>query len=108
MPAVHKWNASHGADLERQRLVCSTLWDIEIARQTFEARGLSPATADLGDLLDAFLRQIGMPRSLSVFGIGEDRFQEVAQNSMQDAYMATNPVPITEPRSVVEILQMCR
>ncbi|KAL9105591.1 MAG: hypothetical protein Q9227_009249 [Pyrenula ochraceoflavens] len=108
MPAVHKWNAAHGADMERQKLVCSLLWEMQIAKQTFEARGLSPSTADLGDLLDAFLREIGMPRSLSDFAIGDDRFQELAVNSLRDPLLATNPVPITEPQPVVEILEMCR
>ena len=108
MPAVQKWNASHGADMKRQNIVCSVLWDIPEAKATFEAHGLSPLTADLGDLLDAFLRELDMPRSLSSVGIGEEQFQALAESSMKDAWMATNPVPITSPQSTLEILDMCK
>ena len=74
----------------------------------FEARGLAESDADLGDLIDAFVRELGMPRSLAEFGIGEGGFEEIAKACMKDAWLATNPVPITESRPVFEILQMCK
>lgn len=46
-----------------------------------------------------------MPRSLEV-GVGRDALDELAANSLHDRWCKTNPVPLTEKKQVLEILEM--
>lgn len=62
--------------------------------------------ADLGDILDAIIRELGMPRSLKEVGIGRDRLDLLAENSLRDHWIKTNAKPITEKSQVMEILEM--
>ncbi|KAJ7640653.1 putative Fe-containing alcohol dehydrogenase [Mycena rosella] len=106
MPAVHKYNAS--VNEKDQSLVRSTLWSILEAADLFQARGLQRNGADLGDLLDAVVRRLGMPRSLTEVGItGEEKLQQLARNSMADPCVHMNPRKIERPEHVLEILRMC-
>ncbi|KAF7346771.1 Dehydroquinate synthase-like protein [Mycena sanguinolenta] len=106
MPAVHKYNAS--VNEKDQILVRSTLWSIPEAADLFQACGLQRNGADLGDLLDAVVRKLGMPRSLTEVGItGEEKLKLLARNSMADPYVHTNPRKIEKSEQVLEILRMC-
>lgn len=64
------------------------------------------ATADLGDILDAVIRELGLPRSLADVGIGRDKLDMLAENSLHDPLCLSNPVPLTEKSQVLEILEM--
>ena len=64
------------------------------------------ATADLGDILDAVIRELGLPRSLADVGIGRDKLDMLAENSLHDPQCQSNPVPLTEKAQVLEILEM--
>lgn len=64
------------------------------------------ATADLGDVLDAIIRELGMPRSLADVGIGRDKLDMLAENSLHDPLCQSNPVPLTKKSQVLEILEM--
>lgn len=57
LPAVCKWNAKQKANVERQELLTKVLWDVDAARDTFEAPWLEDAKANLGDLIDAVVRE---------------------------------------------------
>lgn len=61
---------------------------------------------DLGDVLDALFRELGMPRSLGDFGIGRDKLDGLAVNSLKDRWCRSNPVPLNEKEQVLEILEM--
>jgi alcohol dehydrogenase class IV len=61
---------------------------------------------DLGDILDAIFREIGMPRTLKDVGVGKDRLDGLATNSLTDHWIQTNAKPITEKEQVMEILEM--
>ena len=78
-------------------------------RRIFEAWGLgeNEGTADLGDLIDALVRELGMPRRLEEVGIGRDRFQALAINALDDECTQTNPVRIDRVDQILEILDMC-
>jgi maleylacetate reductase len=39
-------------------------------------------------------------------GVGPERFREIAEHSMHDRWIHTNPRPITGPEDVLAILQM--
>ena len=107
LPSVCKWNAQNNANVERQQLAAKVLWEIPIARQRFEAKGLEKETADLGDLLDLIFRELGMPRSLAEVGVGRDKFYALAVNSLEDLCCKANPIPMERKEQVMEILEMC-
>ena len=64
------------------------------------------SAADLGDILDAVIRELGMPRSLADVGIGRDQLEMLAENSLHDPLCQSNPVPLTQKSQVLEILEM--
>ncbi|KAJ7448519.1 hypothetical protein FB451DRAFT_1532744 [Mycena latifolia] len=106
LPAVCKFNASHGTDLSRQQIVKSILWGVPEMRRLAESNGLTEGVADLGDLLDVLLRALGMPRTLAEVGVGRDKLEQLAEYSLLDRWAVTNPVPLTEKAQVMEILEM--
>jgi alcohol dehydrogenase class IV len=109
LPAVCKYNAKHGGgDIRaRQKNVREILWGIPVAKERFEKRGLKEGEADLGDLVDVVVRELGLKRSLKEANVGRNMFQKLAEISMADPFMETNPVPIKGPSQVMEILKLC-
>ncbi|KAE8148163.1 alcohol dehydrogenase [Aspergillus avenaceus] len=61
---------------------------------------------DLGSVLDGFVCELGLPRSLSELGIRREQLDQIAENSLLDGSCRTNPVPLTEKDQVMEILNM--
>lgn len=107
LPAVCKYNAKYNsASIKRQQTVLDILWGNEELRATFEKWGLKRGDADLGDTIDVIVRELGMPRSLKEVNIGREKFDELAQNSLHDPCLPYNPVPLTEKKQVMEILEM--
>ena len=73
------------------------------------ARGLVQSRADLGDALDAVVRELGLPRTLKDVKVeGDETVQILAQNSLQDHWCVTNPRPLKERAEVMKILEMVR
>jgi len=62
--------------------------------------------SDLGDILDAVIRKLDMPRTLKDVGVYRDKLDLLAENSLKDHWIKTNAVPITEKSQVMEILEM--
>ncbi|MBP8232817.1 iron-containing alcohol dehydrogenase [Rhizorhabdus sp.] len=87
-PYVLAWNAEH--DASRQVRINACL-------------GNTHATAS--ESLDAFIRGLGMPRTLSEVGVLEDQFQRVAEYTMLDIWGRTNPRPVRSPADIMEILR---
>ena len=83
------------------------LWDIDVARALFEKRGLREGKADLASLIDAVVRELGMPRRLAEVGVWRDRFESLARNSLMDRCTLDNPRKIDRMEQVLEILEMC-
>lgn len=107
LPAVCKYNAKHsGAAQQRQEGVLKLLWEDTTLRELMEGEGLREGVADLGDALDVFIRAIGMPRTLKQVGIGRDQLQNLAEASLKDKWLQTNPVPLTKKEQVMEILEV--
>jgi alcohol dehydrogenase class IV len=106
LPAICKYNAKHGGVniRARQKIVRESLWGIPVAKERFENRGLKEGEADLGDVV---VRELGLKRSLKEANVGRDMFQKLAEISMADPFMETNPVPIKSPSQVMEILELC-
>lgn len=105
LPAVCKYNASHGANNERQELVRSFLLSNELVADLLVSRGVDPESADLGDVLDVFIRELGMPRTLKDVGVGSDKLDGLAENSLHDRWCVSNPVSLTDKRQVLDILE---
>ncbi|CAK7199998.1 hypothetical protein SEUCBS139899_002686 [Sporothrix eucalyptigena] len=106
LPAVLKYNARVNRD--QQKLVLDTLWDEPIVAEALlkQAR-LDRETADLSDALDAIIRLLDLPRTLSHYGIGRDKLDSIATISLTDWMCQTNPVPLETAAQVKEILEQC-
>lgn len=106
LPAVCKYNESVNA--KQQQKVKDVLWSEAEVDSLLQSAGLKQDAADLGDMLDAIFRFLGMPRSLKDFGIGDDKLDLLAENSLHDRWLPTNPRPIHEKAQVMEILNMVK
>jgi maleylacetate reductase len=89
LPAVMRWNRA--ADGGRQALV---------------AAAMGAPGAEAGDLLDAFIGGLGMPRRLAAVQVGRDAFPQIAEAAMRTPWVPRNPRPIAGPAQVMEILEL--
>jgi alcohol dehydrogenase class IV len=89
LPSVMRWNKP--ANAERQALV---------------AAAMGRPGEDAGDVLDAFIRGLGMPRSLGEVKVGRDQFDRIAKQAMGTPWVPRNPRPIPGPAEVREILEL--
>lgn len=105
LPSVCKYNAEMGANVDRQLPVFRVLTQDAVVADVLKRRGVDTSTADLGDVLDAIIRELGLPRSLADFGIGRDKLDGLAENSLHDRWSVTNPVPLEKKEQVLEILE---
>lgn len=87
-PYVLEWNAED--DASRQGRILSAL-------------GATHPTAS--EALDAFIRGLGMPRTLTEVGVGEERFEQIAEYTMLDIWGRTNPRTVSSPADILEILK---
>ncbi|TKW76530.1 MAG: iron-containing alcohol dehydrogenase, partial [Bradyrhizobium icense] len=74
LPFVMRWNKSVNA--ERQALV---------------AEAMGAPGKDAGDVLDAFIRGLGMPRSLREVHVGAEHFDQIAEQAMRTPWVPRNP-----------------
>lgn len=75
-------------------------------RQTRISAAMGQPGRPASEVVDAFIRGLGMPRRLSEVGVGEDRLRQVAEYTMLDLWARTNPRPITGPDDVMQILRL--
>jgi maleylacetate reductase len=87
LPAVMRWNKS--ANAERQALV---------------AAAMGHPGQDAGDVLDRFIRGLGLPRSLQDVRVGPEHFDRIAKAAMRTPWVPRNPRRIEDPAQVREIL----
>ncbi len=76
----------------------------EQQRQVSEAMGRPGEEA--AEVVADFIAGLGLPRSLGEVGVERDSFQLVAENSMLDRCIHTNPRKINGPGDVLEILEL--
>jgi maleylacetate reductase len=89
LPAVMRWNARDNAD-----------------RQMIVAAAMGHPGHDAGDVLDAFIRSLGMPRSLADVRVSPDHFDAIAEQAMRTPWVPRNPRKIEGPAQVREILTL--
>ena len=87
LPAVMRWNKS--ANAERQALV---------------AAAMGHPGQDAGDVLDQFIRGLGLPRSLQDVRVGPEHFDRIAKAAMRTPWVPRNPRRIEDPAQIREIL----
>lgn len=101
-----KYNAKHNANCEKQAILRQFLIEDPVVSEVLRERLVDLETSDLGDVLDAIIRELGMPRTLSDVNVGRDQLEALARNSLNDRWCKSNPVPLTEKSQVLEILEM--
>ncbi len=89
LPSVMRWNKAANAD-----------------RQALIANAMGHPGKDAGDVLDAFIRGLGMPRSLGEVKIGKEHFDRIATQAMGTPWVPRNPRKIDGPAEVKEILEL--
>jgi maleylacetate reductase len=89
LPSVMRWNKPANA-----------------ARQALVAAAMGHPNEDAGDVLDAFIRNLGMPRSLREVKVTPEHFDRIAQAAMATPWVPRNPRKIEGPAQVREILDM--
>lgn len=87
LPAVMRWNARDNA--ERQMIV---------------AAAMGYPGHDAADVLDAFIRSLGMPRSLADVRVSPEHFDAIAEQAMRTNWIPRNPRKIESPADVRDIL----
>jgi maleylacetate reductase len=89
LPSVMRWNKRDNAD-----------------RQAQVSAAMGKPGEDAGDVLDTFIRDLGLPRSLQDVRIGPEQFDRIAQQAMATPWVPRNPRKIDGPAQVREILVM--
>ncbi|MGH6709019.1 MAG: iron-containing alcohol dehydrogenase [Bradyrhizobium sp.] len=89
LPFVMRWNKSANAD-----------------RQALVAAAMGHPGKDAGDVLDDFIRGLGMPRSLREVKVGSEHFDRIALAAMATPWVPRNPRKIEGPAQVREILEL--
>jgi maleylacetate reductase len=87
LPSVLRWNKPDNA--ERQALVSAAM---------------GQPGKDASDVLDRFIRGLGMPRSLREVKVGPEHFDRISQQAMGTPWIPRNPRKIEGPAQVREIL----
>jgi len=87
LPSVMRWNKPDNA-----------------ARQALVSEAMGQPGKDAADVLDGFIRGLGMPRSLQDVRIGPEHFDRIAEQAMGTPWIPRNPRKITGPAQVREIL----
>ena len=87
LPSVMRWNSPVNAD-----------------RQALVAAAMGHPGQDAADVLDGFIRGLGMPRSLQDVRVGPEHFDAIAEQAMRTPWVPRNPRKIDGPAQVREIL----
>jgi maleylacetate reductase len=87
LPYVMRWNKPDNA--ERQALVSAAM---------------GHPGEDASDVLDNFIRGLGLPRRLQDVNVGSEHFDRIAEQAMATPWVPRNPRQIERPSQVREIL----
>ena len=89
LPSVMRWNKQDNSE-----------------RQAQVSAAMGQPGKDAGDVLDDFIRGLGMPRSLQDVRIDPEHFDRIAEQAMATPWIPRNPRRIDNPAQVREILLM--
>jgi maleylacetate reductase len=91
LPAVLRWN--EGVATERQKLVAELLGRPHLSAS---------------EAVKSFAGGLDLPTDLAAVGIRPDQFRAIAEHTMHDRGVRSNPRPIRRPEDIVEILELAR
>ena len=91
LPAVLKWN--EGVAMDRQALVAALMGHPELSAS---------------DAVKTLATTLGLPTTLAAVGIRPDQFQAIAEHTLHDRGVRSNPRPIKGAADIVEILELAR
>jgi maleylacetate reductase len=89
LPAVMRWNEPANAE-----------------RQTLVASAMGHPDADAADVLDDFIRKLGLPRSLHEVKVAPENFEDIARQAMATPWVPRNPRRIDGSAEITEILRL--
>ncbi|WP_395713377.1 iron-containing alcohol dehydrogenase [Reyranella sp.] len=89
LPWVMRWNKPANAD-----------------KQAAVAAAMGHPGKDAGDVLDQFIADLGMPRTLGAVKIGREHFERIAKQAMGTPWVPRNPRLIHGPAEIQEILTL--
>jgi maleylacetate reductase len=78
---------------------------VNAARQRLVSEAMGAPDRDAGDLVAAFIAELGLPGRLSEVGVSREQFGVIAKNTMHDPWTYSNPRKITSPEQIAEILE---
>jgi maleylacetate reductase len=87
LPAVMRWNKQDNA-----------------GRQALVSEAMGQPGRDAADVLDRFIRGLGLPRSLQDVRVGPEHFETIAEQAMRTPWVPRNPRKIDTPAQLREIL----
>jgi maleylacetate reductase len=87
LPSVLRWNRQDNGE-----------------RQAIVSAAMGKPDEDAADVLDDFIRGLGLPRSLQDVRIGPEHFERIAEQAMATPWIPRNPRKIDNPAQVREIL----
>ena len=79
---------------------------VNAARQALVSDAMGQPGKDASDVLDQFIRSLGMPRSLHEVRVGQEHFDAIAKAAMATPWVPRNPRKIEGPADVKEILEL--
>jgi len=91
LPAVLRWN--EGVADDRQRLVAGLLGRPDLSA---------------ADAVKTLAQNLSLPTDLAAVGIGPDQFQAIAEHTLHDRGVRSNPRRITGADDIVAILELAR
>lgn len=81
-------------------------WEVNQARQLRISQCFGQPGERPSDLVDEFIRDLGMPRTLEDVGVPKDQLDHIAEFTLLDFWARTNPRLIREPADVRQILDL--
>jgi maleylacetate reductase len=91
LPAVLRWN--QGVAQDRQRLVAALM---------------DQPQHSAAEAVKSLARALDLPTDLAAVGIRPEQFAAIADHTMHDRGVRSNPRPINRPADIVEILELAR
>jgi len=79
---------------------------VNAARQALVSDAMGQPGKDASDVLDQFIRSLGMPRSLHEVRVGQEHFDAIAKAAMATPWVPRNPRKIAGPAELREILDL--
>jgi len=116
-----EWGASHGighqlgavANVPHGHCSCVMLPSVlrynepvNVDRQAMVAQTLDREGWSAADAVAELVADLGQPGRLRDVGVQRDQFEAIANGAMRNVMVRSNPRPIADPRSILEILEM--